>query len=48
MDKVRNLKLSGSEGEVLNLGKVEVAPDLAEDVWAVGKLLYRGDFQVLP
>ncbi|XP_057444656.1 uncharacterized protein LOC130736902 [Lotus japonicus] len=30
----------------MNLGRVEIPPDLAQDVWAVGKLLYRGDFQV--
>lgn len=39
MDQNRNLKLSSSKSEVLNLGRVEVDKDLADDVWAVGKLL---------
>lgn len=41
----RNIRLSGAESEALNLGRVEIDPDLAQDVWAVGKLLCRGDFQ---
>lgn len=41
MNKDLHIKLSGAETTVLRIGAVEVDPDLASDVRAVGNLLTR-------
>lgn len=44
MSRFPGIKLSGAEMTVMNIGAVDVDPELAKNVWAVGKLLTRETF----
>lgn len=48
MDNFNEVILEGAEAEVLDIGKLDVEPELEEDVWLLGRVLTKARVGVIP